>query len=111
MKEPKNYRLVVLIVVIACVHDIILEQIFRSFSLNPVVNIKDYGIVTDIIAGLVLAPLLETMIFQYLPHRLLNLLNPIKQSKYFAIIYIFLSTMVFSFSHSYSWMYIMATVF
>lgn len=111
MKDFKNYKILFILLIISCAHDIILEQIFKSYGILPFENKKDYGIVSNIIAALCIAPIVETIIFQYLPHKLLSFSKPLKKSGYFAFAYILISTMLFCLSHYYSLIYIAAMIF
>ena len=111
MKEYKNYKIILVLIFVACAHDLVLIRIFKNYGINFFENTKDYGIITNLISGLVIAPILETIIFQLFPHKVLTNIKVIKRSKYFICIYVGLSTLLFCSSHYYSWAYILAMIF
>lgn len=107
----KNYIIVFVLLIIACAHDLIFTKIISFYGINMGPSAKDYGIVTNIIASIIIAPLLETMIFQYLPHKGLSYIKPLKNSpKLFNWTYVLFATFLFCLSHSYSFIYILATI-
>jgi len=111
MKDLKNYKILVLLLISACLYDIILVRIFQFNGINTFENKTDYGIILNLISGLAIAPVLETYIFQYIPFKILINIKPIRESKYFVLEYIIFSTILFCSSHYYSWAYIFGMIF
>lgn len=111
MKDLKNYKILILLLIVSCVHDIILVNIFQYYGINTFKNITEYGIILNLISGLAIAPVLETYIFQFIPFKLLINIKPIRESKYFVLEYIIFSTLLFCTSHYYNWAYIFGMIF
>jgi len=107
----RNYITVFVLLIIACTHDLIFTKIIAFYGIDMGPSPKDYGIVTNIIASIIIAPLLETIIFQYLPHKGLSYIKPLKNNpKLFNWVYIVFATFLFCLSHCYSLIYIFATI-
>ena len=106
----KNYQMVCVLLAIACLHDILLTKIFTYYNINIEYSAKDYGFATNVIAGLIIAPLLETIIFQYLPFKGLRYFKLTSNEKSFRWAYLVCSTSLFCLSHSYSTVYIIAMI-
>lgn len=107
----KNYIIIFVLLIISCVHDLVFTKIFSVYGIDLGASAKDYGIATNIIASIIIAPLLETIIFQYLPHKGLQYITPLRNSpKTFKWIYVSLATILFCLSHWYSIAYITVTI-
>jgi hypothetical protein len=106
----KNYITILVLLIITCLHDILLEKVFIFYHVDMGTPPKDYGIVTNILAAIIIAPLLETVLFQYLPHRGLTYIKAIKNPKVFDWTYVIISTILFCLSHWYSLIYIIVTI-
>lgn len=67
------------------------------------INIVTATLLWKIIDGSILAPILETLIFQY---AIIEILNSIKILKERSIVIVMVSAVLFGISHSYSYLYI-----
>lgn len=111
LKNIKNYKIVLIVVIITCLYSMILTRVLAALGINPYQNKNNYGIVTDIIAAIIVAPVIETFVFQYCPHLILRKINLIKKQQNFRIVYLIISTILFCLSHYYSIAYILAMIF
>lgn len=66
-------------------------------------NIKTISVISTVIAGSILGPIVETFIFQY---GIIEILSSIKFFNKKNIIIAIISSLIFGFSHTYSWLYI-----
>lgn len=69
---------------------------------------RNVTIFEKILGALLLAPIIETLIFQYIPHR--ELKKKTKGKKFFWF-YIIVSTSLFAVVHLYSWYYVLYAIF
>jgi uncharacterized protein len=106
----KNYGVILVLLIVACLHDILFEKIFILYHVYMGTPPKDYGIATNILAGIIIAPLFETVIFQYIPHKGLKYIKILKNKKVFDWVYILISGTLFCLSHWYSIIYIIVTI-
>lgn len=108
--STRNYILILLLLTIACIHDILFEKLFNFLKISTDIPTKKYSVANSVITGLLIAPLIETLLFQYLPLKGLLYINSINKKAYFKWVFVILSTVLFSVSHSYSWIYIVVTI-
>lgn len=79
---------------------------------NFIGGITFKNITQEILVGLILGPIIETIIFQFAVYKVIFYFKNIiqkrlfKKEAQFLVFYIIISTLLFSFSHSYSFFYI-----
>lgn len=93
-----------------CANDIIYSEIFSFYKIDLALNKIDYGFITTIIGSLIIAPIFETIIFQYLIHKGLKRIFFNRTEHSFRFVFILISASLFSISHWYSFLYILVTI-
>nr|WP_321374955.1 CPBP family glutamic-type intramembrane protease [uncultured Bacteroides sp.] len=97
-KKVKTYSLLILIgILLAYITSQLLKLIFGNF--NTFDKEKDY---TFFILSVLIAPFIETFIFQYIVFKIPFSLNILKINKYSITFLILISTILFTFQHQYN---------
>lgn len=110
------YRLNTLVfILIGFTLEIVVSIIFGilvpdKYVKNPVVEsfVKDESLLFLFIFSCIIAPLVETFLFQFLPFRLIDSLFKLKRIKIRRFIYLFLVPIIFGYQHYYNFYYFLA---
>ena len=107
LKRVHKY-LLLLFILVGIFYSFLTQWVFSIFNIilkNPIENRSKYF---QFFVGVIISPLIETLIFQYLIFILLRKI--IKTKKLFNTAFLFAGTSVFSIAHSYSLYYIIAMI-
>lgn len=105
----KNVVFVLGMVGVAIVFSISISFLLGLYGIQLVNPISSRGLSEKIIEGVILAPLLESWLFQYLPFLIFKKWYK-KEARLSTILYISTSTLLFSIQHCYSIWYILAMI-
>jgi hypothetical protein len=107
-----NYLVLVLLLIISSLHELIIEKVLLLYAIELPDNPKRSGSPAMALASVFVAPILETLLFQYLPHKWLKYISGLsRNTKLFEFLYILLSALAFSFSHYYAYIYMLFMLF
>ena len=107
--ERRNVFFVLSMAVLAILFSILFSYLLSLFGLQLLNPIDSHSFTDKIIVAVVLAPLFESWIFQYLPFFYLQKLYK-EETGIFKWFYIVISTLLFSIQHYYSIWYIIAMI-
>ncbi|MCT3949239.1 CPBP family glutamic-type intramembrane protease [Elizabethkingia anophelis] len=113
--EKKAYISVLYFSLISIIYSLITVEVADYFGINEndIGGFKFKNSIQEILVSLIIAPLLETIIFQYLVYKIIYLLKNfiqkfvLKNNHQYLVFYLSISSILFAINHSYSEYYIL----